>query len=158
VIGIVYLVRPIEKMFGWGSGRAESAGDNGAGTAGSAASILDWREAIVVAIASLLPIIPVIAVAFGDFSLSAFPSNALIALPLSAVTLFGFILAIIGFLPGAKWLTFFVAKFASVILLYQIAVIKIFTVIVMPLPAVLESPLMIATYYAALVWVMYAYR
>jgi len=146
VIGIVYLVRPIEKMFGWGSGALE------AGNTTDGVNILDWREAIVVATASLLPIVPVIAIAFGDFSLSAFPSNALIALPLSAVTFFGFILALVGFLPAAGWLAFFVAKFASVILLYQIAVIKIFAVVIVPMPSAFETPLMIAAYYVALAW------
>lgn len=144
VIGMAYLTRPIEKLLRW------------EGKSGDDPNMLDWREAIVVAAASLLPIIPIIVASFGDFSLSSFPSNALIALPLSAVTFFGFILALTSFI--APWLAFFIAQFAHGILLYQLAVIKIFAVIVIPLPAIFNSPIVSTVYYVALVWFAYAYR
>jgi ComEC/Rec2-related protein len=152
VIGMAYLAKPIENFFGWGN---RSSSENGI------ASILDWREAIVIAAASLLPIIPTIVASFGDFSLSSFPSNALIALPLPAVTFFGFVLALAGFiLPSfiSRLATFFIAPFASIVLRYQLAVIKIFAAIVVPLPAWFDSPIVFTIYFAALIWFAWAYR
>lgn len=152
VIGMAYLAEPLENYFGW-SVRDESRDATQNRFAGS---ILDWREAVVIAIASLLPIIPVIIASFGDFSLSAFPSNALIALPLPAVTFLGFVLAFAASI--SRWLGFFIAPFIGAVLQYQLAVIKIFAGIVVPLPAAFDSPLVFAIYYAGLIWFACAYQ
>lgn len=137
IAGMVYLSAPLKKLFGWNDGTQNQ--NHGA---------IDWREAVVVAIASLLPIIPIIANAFGDFSLSSFPSNILISFGVLPAMVFGFALAATSFVSG--YAAFFVAKFAVVFLLYQLAVIHLFNWIVVPLPVSFASPAVFTLYYIAL--------
>ncbi len=142
VAGMFYLARPLERFFGWGGAAA-----------GRWSAVL--REATIVAVASLLPIIPVIAVSFGDFSLMSFPSNILIAPSVPPAALAGTAVAAAGFLaPPAAPL---VAKLAETVLLYQLAVIRLCAKVVLPAPPVFGSAAAIAAYFAALLVFIHIY-
>ena len=140
IVGIKYLSHPLKKIFRW-----ERKG----------AGIIGWREAVIIAIASLLPIIPIIANAFGDFSLVAFPSNILISLAVLPALLTGVALALAGSI--SYYFAFFIAKIAGVVLWYQFAVIKVFADLApaMPLAISFGSVLAFAVYYTALAWFVY---
>ena len=146
VAGMAYLATPLKNFFRWGA--------YGAG-------FLGWREAVIVAIASLLPIIPIAAVVFGDFSLVSFPSNILIAIAIPPAALFGIALASAGSIPFfAGYVGFFIAKLAFILLSYQLFVINIFAAIApcFLLPPQLNSMVVFAGYYIALLWFAYRYR
>jgi ComEC/Rec2-related protein len=142
IIGIKYLATPLKKLFRW-----ERKG----------AGVLGWREAIVIAVASLLPIIPIIANAFGDFSWVSFPSNILISLAVLPAMIAGVVLALAG--SCSYYLAFFIAKLVNLLMWYQFAIIKFFAVIAPTLPLAISfnSILMFAAYYAALAWLIYYY-
>ena len=116
--------------------------------------VLAWREAVIIAIASLLPIVPVIAGAFGDFSLTAFPSNILISFGVMPALVFGFAIAALGFIFYP--LAFFAAKCTEIILWYQFAVIHLFASFVIPLPSWFDSIPAFVIYYISLI--LFAYR
>lgn len=143
IIGIAYLAPPLgnflEKILRWPPD----------------ADFLGLREATVLAVASLLPIIPVIANAFGDFSLTAFPSNILIWPGVFPAMVLGAALAVAGFLSSAAG--FIVARLAEIVLQYQLIVIKIFSAFVVPLPFRFDSPIIMAFYYGALMLFIYRY-
>jgi competence protein ComEC len=140
IIGIKYLSHPLKKLFHW---EKKSAG------------IIGWREAVIIAIASLLPIIPIIANAFGDFSWISFPSNILTSVAVLPAMIAGVALALAGSI--SYYLAFFIAKLANVVLWYQLMIIKFFAAIapVMPLAIPFDSILAFAVYYAALAWFIY---
>lgn len=141
IVGMFYLVGPLDRLFGWE--------DGGKG-------FLDWREALVVAIASLLPIIPIIAASFGDFGLSAFPSNAFISIAVMPALLCGVALAL---LDGISiHLSFLFVKLVNVLMFYQFTVIKVFAAVAIPLPLSFDSVFAFALYYGALAWFIYEYR
>ncbi len=139
IAGIFYLVTPLQNFFGWRKND----------------SIVNWREAIIIATATLLPIVPIIAVSFGDFSLTAFPSNALISFAILPTMVLGIALAVFGFV--APPVAVVVAKIGQLILFYQLAVIKIFAAIAIPLPIPLTVQIFFAVYYVALVWFIRQY-
>jgi ComEC/Rec2-related protein len=138
--GIFYLVDPLKHLFRWRE---------------SGVGFLAWREAVVIAVATLLPIVPIIAVSFGDFSLTAFPSNILISFGVLPAMIFGAVLAVLGFtLPPLASL---VARVGQIILWYQLFVIKLFAAFVIPLPFSFAAPLIFVLYFAALAAFAYFY-
>lgn len=141
IVGIFYLADPLKNFLGWD---------------GHDAGFLGWREAVVVAVASLLPIIPVIAAVFGDFSLSAFPSNILISIAILPAMLVGVALAASGFI--SHYLSLLIAQLAGVLFFYQFAIIKVFAAIVVPLPVSFNSVFAFAVYYGALGFFTHKYK
>jgi hypothetical protein len=146
IVGIFYLVEPLQHAFGWA---ANASGEN------IFAHIFGWRQAVIIATATLLPIIPIITVSFGDFSLAAFPSNALISFAILPTMLLGIALAIFGFV--APPVAIATAKLGQLILFYQFVVIKIFAAIVIPLPISSAVPIIFIGYYLALMWFVKRY-
>jgi ComEC/Rec2-related protein len=132
IAGIFYLVAPLQNFLGWAKND----------------SIFNWREAVIIATATLVPIIPIIAVSFGDFSLAAFPSNALISFAILPTMILGAALAVFGFI--APPVAIVIAKIDGLMLFYQFTVIKIFAAINVPLPIPVAMPIIFIGYYVAL--------
>ncbi|HVO28430.1 MAG TPA: ComEC/Rec2 family competence protein [Candidatus Paceibacterota bacterium] len=141
IAGIFYLAGPLEKFFRWD---------------GRGPGMLAWRTGTVLAIASLLPIVPVIVAAFGDFSLMAFPSNILIFPAVTPSMFCGALVAGLGF--AAPPLAMFAARLASPLLYYQAAVIRIFAGLAVPLPFPFGSFFAVAVYYGSLGIFAYYYH
>jgi ComEC/Rec2-related protein len=139
IAGIFYLAQPLQNFFGWAKHE----------------SIFNWREAVIIATATLLPIIPIIAISFGDFSLTAFPSNALISFAILPAIIFGAALAMFGFV--APPIATIIAKIGQLILFYQFAIIKIFAAIAIPLPIPVAVPVVFIGYYVVLIWFAHRY-
>jgi competence protein ComEC len=131
VLGMAYLDAPIK--------RAWRYTDSG---------FLGWKDGATATLAVLIPIIPFIANADGSFSLTTIPSNLLMFIATPFTMLFGYMLAAVSFL--FSFAAFFVAKIGSVILAYQLFVIKMFSMIVIPLPISFHIPVVMSLYYAAL--------
>ena len=116
VAGMAFLEGPVRRFLRLGEGKG----------------IGGWKEAVVVSVASLVPIIPLVSAMFGSFSLTAVFANILIApiIPLGMAT--GVALAAAGFF--SRYIAFFVAPAAGVILGYALWVIRFFAAHVIPLP------------------------
>jgi ComEC/Rec2-related protein len=140
VAGIALLVEPFRKFLRLGEGRG----------------IFRWKEAVLLSVASLAPIIPLVSAIYGSFSLTAVLANVLVAptIPLGMAT--GAALAIAGFV--SPYLAFFVARAAGVVLNYALFVIHFFATHVAPLPFSFSSAMPFLLYYAALGLFAYTYR
>ncbi len=155
VAGIFYLVEPLQNFFGWGEYASGKQGAQNANDENMLVHIFNWREAIVIATATLLPIIPIIAVAFGDFSLTAFPSNAFISFAILPTMILGIVIAISGFVaPPAAIVA---AKIGQIILFYQFIVIRVFAAVAIPLLIPFAAPVFFISFYVVLVWVVYLF-
>jgi competence protein ComEC len=111
--------------------------------------LLEWKSHAIMALSVNAAIMPIVMLQFGDFSITSFASNFLIAIPLAVVI--GLALAIIalGFL--SPHLAFLAGATANIFLSYQLWVIKLFSTVVVPLPAIFQSMFFIALYYFILV-------
>jgi ComEC/Rec2-related protein len=137
-IGIYYLGPPIEHYFHWI--------DEG---------VLQWRSHAMLSLSTNLAILPVVMNTFGDFSLTSFISNILIMVPWLAVIGFGALLVVFSYL--APPLVFYATQISSVLLWYELFIIHLFAVVVMPVPAVFGSAFVIALYYGILILFAYYY-
>ena len=146
LVGIVCLGSPLKHFLGWGSKYDErSHGDD----------FLGWREMVIMPISSLAPIVPIILVTFGQFSLMAFISNILVMPAILPVMLGGCAVAVTGF--ASHYLSFVIAKFLEIFIWYELGIIRLFSVIVVPLPQIFTSTWVLILYYAALLWFAYHY-
>jgi ComEC/Rec2-related protein len=106
---------------------------------------LQWKAHAIMALSVNAAIMPLVMLQFGDFSITSFISNFLIAIPLAAVIGLALVVAALGFL--SPHLAFLVAALANVFLSYQLSVIKFFSVVVVPLPLFFQSGFFVALYY-----------
>ncbi|TSC82353.1 MAG: competence protein ComEC [Parcubacteria group bacterium Gr01-1014_20] len=118
LLGIVYLEPVLKKLLRVKDKKEES--------------FLAWQENGVTTVAAQLAVIPILILNFNQFSLSAIFANTFILLTIPFTMFLGFLLSAlssISFLLG-----FFVAQLLSLLAFYQLAVIKIFSLIYLPLP------------------------
>jgi len=134
-LGIYYLGPAIDYYFHWTAAR-----DGG---------VLRWKEHAMLSFATNLAILPVAMNTFGDFSLTSLASNILIMLPWLALIALGALVALLGFIAPA--LAFIATQVVGVLLQYELFIIHIFAIIVVPMPAVFGSAFAIVFYYAALI-------
>jgi ComEC/Rec2-related protein len=132
LLGIVYLGPPLTRLLGYK--------DKG---------ILHWKENMVVAVAAIVAILPITMVIFGNFSATAIFSNALVGIAIPLTMAFG------AFVTGAGSISYYaalvIAKVAGVLLEYELAVIHIFSIWLVPIPMIFNSTFMVIAYYTALV-------
>ncbi|HVM76547.1 MAG TPA: ComEC/Rec2 family competence protein [Candidatus Paceibacterota bacterium] len=131
VIGIVYLQTPIKRWWGYA--------DSG---------FLDWKGGIVTTLAVLAPMIPFITNADGQFSLTAIISNGCMFLATPFTVAFGFVLALAGWLVPPSGYS--IALLGKIILHYQLAIVRIFSTVVIMLPVSFHAPLTLILYYLGL--------
>lgn len=136
LLGIVYLEPVLKKLFRMKDEKKES--------------FLAWRENGLTTTAAQLAVIPILVLNFNQFSLTAVLANALILVTVPFTMFLGFLLATLSSVSLS--LGFFVAQIASLLTSYQIAVIKIFSVIYLPIPGsqFLNSSIIIIIYYGVL--------
>jgi competence protein ComEC len=140
VAGMALLVGPLGKFLHLGEGKG----------------IFMWKEAILLSVASLLPIIPLISTIYGSFSLTAVFANILIApaIPLGMAS--GVALALAGFI--SSYAAFFIARAAGPVLDYALSVVHFFAAHAVPLPFSFSGAMPFVLYYAAVGLFAYAYR
>lgn len=115
-----------------------------------------WKEAVVLSVSSLVPIIPLVSAIYGSFSLTAVFANILIAPTIPLGMAAGVVLAVTGFiLPYAA---FFAARASGVVLGYALWVIHFFAAHAIPLPFSFSGAAPFLLYYGALGFFAYAYR
>lgn len=131
-LGIYYLGPPIDNFFHWADG-----------------GVFQWKEHAMLSLSTNLAILPVVMNTFGGFSLTSFVSNILIMIPWLAVIAFGAMLILFGSVSPP--LAFCVAQIVSVLLRYELFVIRTASAMVIPIPAVFRSPIAIAFYYGILI-------
>ena len=137
-LGIYYLGPPINNYFHWTNGGA-----------------LQWKEHAMLSLATNLAILPIVMNTFGGFSLTSFISNILIMIPWLAILAFGGLLTLFGFISPI--LAFCAAQIVSILIQYELFVIRIFAAVTIDIPAVFASSFAIALYYGALVIFAYYY-
>jgi ComEC/Rec2-related protein len=161
VAGLFYLARPFEHFFGWNvDGDMDTDGSDAAATRHRLAGMLRrarsvFRESVIFAVASLLPIVPIIAAGPGGFSMIAFASNILISPSIVPAMLAGASLALFGFTVHP--IAIAVAKLAGLLLLYQFVIIKLCSMIVLPLPAIFGVAGTFIAYYGILAGFVWRY-
>jgi len=140
VLGMAFLVEPFRKFLRLGEGKG----------------IFAWKEAVLLSVASLAPIVPLVSAIYGSFSLTAAFANILIAptIPLGMAT--GVALTLASFI--SRYLAFFVASAANAMLGYALFVIHFFAVHTVPLPFSFSGVAPFLSYYAALGLFAYLYR
>ena len=132
LLGIVYFQKPVQHMF-----RYQEAG------------FLGWKENAVTTFSAQLGVLPVLVATFGQFSLTAVGANILVLGTVPLTMLFGFALAPLGFISSS--LAFFAGKLAGFLLGYQLAVIKLFAALAVPLPIVFNSAFAVIFYYSLII-------
>jgi len=139
VAGMAFLSEPIRNFLRLGEGRG----------------MLRWKEAVILSVSSLVPIVPLISNMFGSFSLTAIFANILVApmIPLGMAA--GAALAVAGF--AWKYLAFFVAHAVSVLLDYVLWIAHFFSIHAVPLPFQFSSSLLFLLYYGFLAFFIYVY-
>ena len=95
-----------------------------------------------------LAVVPVLINSFGQFSLTAVLANVLVLGTVPLTMFFGLLLAVIGFI--SSYGAFFAGKLVGLLLGYQLAMIRLFSALAVPLPLPLNSVFAIALYYAIL--------
>ncbi len=144
LIGIVYLGPALENFFGWETDHGVRDTD-----------FFGWKAAVIMSLASLLPIVPVLMATFGQFSATAFLSNMLVFPAIFPTMMSGCAVAVAGFV--SRPLAFIAARFAEVPIWYALGVIRLFSVVVVPLPQIFTAAWIFILYYAALAWFAYHY-
>jgi competence protein ComEC len=107
--------------------------------------LLEWKAHAIMALSVNAAIMPLVMMQFGDFSITSFISNFLITIPLAAVIALALTIAALGCL--SLQLAYFAGSIANIFLSYQLWVIKIFSVVVVPIPSIFQSGFFIAAYY-----------
>lgn len=111
-------------------------------------SLLGWRENAVMTLSAQIAVAPILIHHFNQFSFSAIPANILILEVVPLTMFFGFLLAALSSI--FQVLGFLAAKLVNILLVYQIEVIKIFSIIYVPAPNIFSSGLLIFIYYLIL--------
>ena len=140
VAGMVFLPVPVRNFLHLGSGRG----------------FLEWKEAVAVSLASLLPIVPSVAALSGSFSLAAVPANILLAPAVPVGMILGAALAAIPAAVPAG--AFLVSRAAGAFLGYPLFVIRFFAAHAVPLPFSFSSASSWMLYFAALALFFFVYR
>jgi ComEC/Rec2-related protein len=140
VAGMAFLAEPVRNFLRLGKG-------NG---------ICGWKQAVLFSIASLLPIIPLVSAIYGSFSLTAIFANIMIAPTIPLGMAAGAALAVTGFV--SRYLAFFVAGAANIILGYALWVVRFFAAHAVPLPFQFADFMPFALYYAGLAIFAYLYK
>lgn len=138
VIGIVYLGPSFQKLF-----RVTEPG------------VLEWKSAAITTLAAQLATMPILVNAFGQFSFVAIPANILTLSLLPLTLCAGFALAALSFL--SYHLAFAAAKLVTILLTYQLVVIRSFAAIAISLPVVFNSEFIFASYYLVLILFIFSY-
>lgn len=131
-LGIYYLGPPINNYFHWTNG-----------------GVLQWKEHAMLSLATNLAILPIVMNTFGEFSLTSFVSNILIMIPWLAVIVFGTLVVLFSFVSPI--LAFSATTMVSIFLQYELFIIRLFSILTIPFPAVFDSPFAIAFYYGILI-------
>jgi competence protein ComEC len=113
----------------------------------SDSGFLGWREHVATTSAAQLMVLPILAMAFGEFSLTAIVANVLILEFVPIMMFFGFLLAILGNIFSLLGQVF--APFLIVVLGYMQVVIHVFSVIRLPVGGA-PNWIVVAFYYAIL--------
>jgi competence protein ComEC len=137
-LGIYYLGPPINNLFRWTNGGA-----------------FQWKEHSMLSLSTNLAILPIVMNTFGEFSLTSFLSNVLIMIPWVVILTLGAPVIVLGSVSTA--LTFGVAQVTGVLLRYELFIIRIFSVITVPMPPVFGSAFVVALYYGSLILFSYYY-
>ncbi|MBI3588902.1 MAG: ComEC/Rec2 family competence protein [Candidatus Liptonbacteria bacterium] len=140
LLGIIFLEPALRRIFKVETKKGES--------------FLAWRENGLTTMAAQLAVIPVLIHSFNQFSLTAVVSNALILVTVPLAMFLGFLLVTLSSI--SFFLGFLAAKLVSILAFYQISIIKIFSVIYIPLPGgqFLNSGIVFVVYYALLIWLV----
>lgn len=131
-LGIYYLGPPVNNFFRWT--------DRG---------VLGWKEHAMLSLTTNLAILPVVMPVFGEFSLTSFISNIFIMIPWAAVIAFGALAVALGYV--ASPLAFIATQLTHILLQYELFVIRVFSVIVLPMPAVFNSAFVTVFYFGTLI-------
>lgn len=137
-LGIYYLGPSLEHFFHWGD-----------------AGMLGWKEHAMLSLSTNLAILPIVIRTFGGFSLASFVSNILIMIPWALILVLGASIITMSFVSFS--LTFFIARLADILLQYELFIIKLFSLVTMPIPAVFGSAFVAIFYYGALIIFAYSY-
>lgn len=140
VAGMALLTEPFRNFLRLGEGRG----------------IGRWKEAVLLSVSSLVPIIPLVSAMFGSFSLTAIFANVLIAPTIPLGMAAGVALAAAGFV--SPYIAFFVAHAAGIILDYALWVVHFFAAHVVPLPISFSGALPFVLYYGVVGLFAHAYR
>lgn len=131
-LGICYLGSSIDHFFHWTDG-----------------GMLQWKEHAMLSLSTNLAILPIVMNTFGQFSLTSFISNVLIMIPWLAVIIFGTLLVL--FSVFSPVLTFCVTQIVSILLRYELFIIRIFAAFTILIPPIFGSAFAIALYYGVLI-------
>ncbi len=137
LIGIVYLGPAFKKLFNY-----------------TDAGFLDWKECGITTLSAQLAVMPVLIMTFGQFSATAIFANILILATVPLAMFLGFLLAVFGFI--SYYLAFFCAKLVGLVLFYELAMIKLFAKLSVPVPINFNSTIMVVAYYAILAFFIVA--
>ena len=119
---------------------------------GKGMGFLNWKESAATTFSAQLAVAPLLIKTFGQFSLTALGANILI-LGLVPLTMFlGFVLAGLSLISTS--LGFLLAKLTSLLLSYEIGVIKIFASLSLPIAGI-SSGLFIIYYLFLLIFILY---
>ncbi len=140
VAGMVFLSGPIRISLHLGEGKG----------------VFEWKNAIIVSVASLVPIVPLVSAIFGSFSLTAVFANILIAPTIPIGMGAGMALAIAGCI--SQYAAFFIGRGVEIFLFYALWVIHFFAAHVVLLPFSFSGMMPFVIYYAAVGFFAYAYR
>jgi ComEC/Rec2-related protein len=140
VAGMASLSGPIRRFLHLGEGKG----------------IFAWKDAIIVSVASLVPIVPLVSAIFGSFSLTAVFANILIAPTIPIGMGVGAALAVAG--GVSQYAAFFIGCGAEIFLSYALWVIHFFAAHVAPLPFSFSGVLPFVIYCVAVGFFAYAYR
>ncbi len=132
VIGILCLTNPIKRYW-----RYKSPG------------FLLWRDGVTTTIAVLAPMVPFITAPDGKFTVSAILSNTLMFLATLYTFFLGISLAAASFISSPA--SFMIAEAGSIILKYQLLVVKFFSIVAISFPISFHEPVVVIIYYAAIV-------
>lgn len=138
LLGIIYLTPWIENLF-----IRKKLKNNT-----PESSFLNWRENLATTIAAQLAVAPIIIQNFNQFSLGSVVANVLILSTVPFAMLLGFALVVFGSIFSA--FGFVLAKVASILLVYQILIIKIFSHLSIEVSGGLISGIFFLLYYSGL--------
>ncbi|MEK9173159.1 MAG: ComEC/Rec2 family competence protein [Patescibacteria group bacterium] len=136
LLGIVYLEPVLKKLLRLKDKKEES--------------FLAWRENSVTTIAAQLAVIPILVLNFNQFSLTAILANTFILITIPLTMFLGFLLAALSSI--SFFLGFFVAQLVNLLTFYQLALIKVFSLIYLPIPGgqFLNHAIVFIIYYGVL--------
>lgn len=138
LLGIVYLGPSVKRFLGGSSDPGHNWNP----------ALFGLRESAATTISAQLAVMPILIRSFGQFSLTAVFANMFILGTVPLAMLFGGVLAGLAFVSGL--VAFFVAELASLIINYELFVIRFFASFTVPLGLSFASDISIAFYYSLL--------